>query len=167
MPGQGGAVGENGIVAHHAVVGDMHIGHDPVVITDVGNALVLHRATTDGAVLADHIAIADLQASILALEFLVLGITADGGEGIDLVVPADAGWTFDHRMGTDTGSRTDLHMGADNGEGADTYAFGKAGGRINDSLGMDQAKTLVLSLRARRTSARRCTPHGHPPWPRR
>ena len=34
MPGQLSAVGKDGVVAHLAIMGQMHISHDPVVVAD-------------------------------------------------------------------------------------------------------------------------------------
>ena len=44
VAGQRGVVGHGRVVAHHAVVRDVGVGHDPVVVADAGDGLVLHRA---------------------------------------------------------------------------------------------------------------------------
>ena len=37
VPGELRVVGENRVVTHQTVVGQMHISHDPVVVTDAGD----------------------------------------------------------------------------------------------------------------------------------
>ena len=38
VPCQRGGIGEDALVADDAVVGDVHVGHDPVVVADPGDA---------------------------------------------------------------------------------------------------------------------------------
>jgi hypothetical protein len=71
MAGQLHVVGQDGVVADLAIVGHVHVGHDPVVVA--------HRVTpppgctdVEGAELADRVAVADLQFAGLAGVLLVL-----------------------------------------------------------------------------------------------
>ena len=72
VTGQLHAVGEYRVVADLAIVRHMHIGHDPIVVTDTRNADILRRSTVDGAKLSNGIAIADFQRGGFALIFFVL-----------------------------------------------------------------------------------------------
>ena len=74
------------LIAERAVVRDVRVGHEQIVIADARHALIADGAAVDGAELADHVAIADLQARRLAGVFLVLRRLADRGELEDLVV---------------------------------------------------------------------------------
>ena len=73
MAGQLGVVGKYGVIADLAVVRQVHIGHDPVVVTDTGDAYITWRPDIEGAKLADGVALADDQLTRLALIFFVLG----------------------------------------------------------------------------------------------
>ena len=72
VAGELAGVGEDGVVADLAVVRDVHVGHDPVVVAEARDARVLHRAAVDRAVLADRVAVADLDRGGLAGVLLVL-----------------------------------------------------------------------------------------------
>uniref|UniRef100_A0A1I8ADR0 Ald_Xan_dh_C2 domain-containing protein n=1 Tax=Steinernema glaseri TaxID=37863 RepID=A0A1I8ADR0_9BILA len=98
MPGQRGVVDQDAVVADHAVVPDMGIGHDQVVITQGGFATVLHGATVNGHAFADHVVVADHQARRFTLVLEVRGVFADRGELVDAVVLADAGRPFENHM---------------------------------------------------------------------
>ena len=77
VAGEGGAVGEHDLVADHAVVRDVRVGHEQVVVADAVTPLSWRGAAIDGAALAEHVAVADLQARRLAVVLLVLRRIAD------------------------------------------------------------------------------------------
>ena len=72
MACQLGIVRKNGVIAHHTVVRQMDIGHQPVVVTDPGNACVAGRADVEGAKLTDRIAITNDQFARFAGVFFIL-----------------------------------------------------------------------------------------------
>ena len=74
MPGQRRIVREDTVIANSAIMGDVNIGHDPVVVADRGYALILRRPTADRTELPNRVAIADLQAGGLTLVLLILRI---------------------------------------------------------------------------------------------
>src|SRR5690606_21305259 len=106
-------------VADDAIMRDMRIGHDPVVVADLGDAPILQRAAVDGRVLAYRVAMADHEACRLARVFLVLRRIAYGGELKDVVVFADRRRPFDHGMRLDARAAADLDVVADDGKGTD------------------------------------------------
>ena len=59
MPAKRCVVCHNGLITNDAIVRDMAIGHDPVIVTDDRLTDVLGRATADRAELTNRIAIAD------------------------------------------------------------------------------------------------------------
>ena len=73
-----------------AVVRDMRVGQQPVVVADAGDAAAVAGATVDGDEFADQVAVADDQFGAFAVEFLVLRVAADRGMTEDAVVAADA-----------------------------------------------------------------------------
>src|SRR5688572_15284998 len=98
MSCQLGAIRENGVIADLAVVCQMHIRHDPVVIAQPGDPGVLYRATVKGAEFAYGIPIADFEPSRLSCIFLVLRRLAQRYELKNPVVTADAGTAGNHRV---------------------------------------------------------------------
>jgi hypothetical protein len=137
VAGQGSIIGKNGVTANLAIVSNVHVGHDPVVVADPGYAAILHRAATEGAVFTDHIVIAYFQGGGLAGVFFVLGITTDGSEGIDLVVATNVGGARNHCVRTNLTAGTDFYIGADDGEGSNTHVVSEPGGGVDNGLGVD------------------------------
>jgi hypothetical protein len=71
---------KNRVVANLAIVRNVHISHDPIVITQLRNAIVLRRTGVNRSELANGIAITDLQAGWFTAVFHVLWRAADGYE---------------------------------------------------------------------------------------
>ncbi len=68
---QGSIVDQNHVVADHAVMPDMGIGHDQVVIAQRGFGTVLNGPAVNGHAFADHVVIADDKTGFLALVFQI------------------------------------------------------------------------------------------------
>src|SRR5690606_23360811 len=135
-----GVVGEHAMAADDAVVRDMRIGEEPVVVADAGAAAAVAGAAVDGGELADDVAVADLEPDALAAVLLVLRLAADRGMAVEMVVAADAGGAVDAAMRADAGAVADLDIGTDVGEGADRNAITQPRGGIDDRVGVDQAR---------------------------
>src|SRR5205085_7673 len=105
MACQLGQIRKSGVVPDHAVVCNVHIGHDPVPVADAGDTAILDRTPIDGAVLADGIAIADLEPGRLAAVFFVLWYATERTEGMNSIVAADYRAPLDHGVRTDHGAR--------------------------------------------------------------
>src|SRR5690606_26437528 len=142
VTGQGGVVDQDAVVADHAVVADMDVGHQQVVVADGGLAAVLHGATVDGHALADHVVIANDQAGRLALVLEVRSVLAHRGELEDLVVPADHGRALEHHVRADHGTLADFHIGPDDRPRADLDIRGQPGRWIDDGASVDQTHSL-------------------------
>jgi hypothetical protein len=112
MTGERRIVSEGGVVTYDTIMGDMDIGHDPVIVTETGNPPSLHGASINGTVLTNGIAIPYLEAGLCAftLIFLILRIIADRTKLIDLILPANSGRATDHHLGTDPGALPDLDI---------------------------------------------------------
>ena len=105
MPPQGGGIGQDDVVADDAVVGDVGIGHEQIVVADAGNAASPLGAAIDGNTLAKDIVVADHQPSFLPAVAQVLWRVAKGGERKNLVALANGRPAIDHRMRSDNASR--------------------------------------------------------------
>lgn len=125
MSGQGSVVRKNGFITNLAVMCNMHIGHDPVVITQDGLALTLNRAATDRAEFTNRIAITYSESGPLTRIFLILWIITDRRKLIDVIAIADRCRTTDDDVTvyartaadfdiiTDDRVRPDLHVRGD------------------------------------------------------
>ncbi|MNR10881.1 hypothetical protein D3C85_1271540 [compost metagenome] len=119
VAGQRRVVGEDGVVADLAVVRQMDIGHDPVVVADAGHAAILRGADVEGAEFADGVVVADFQPCRLARVLLVLRHRTQRTELENAVVLANAGMAFDHHVRADPGAAVDADIGADDAVCAD------------------------------------------------
>src|SRR5260221_10598319 len=123
----------------------MHIGHQPVVVADAGNAFVLHGAAIEGAIFADGVAITDVERRGLALIFLVLVGLAQRDKMENAVVAADTGMAGDHGMMADGRALADFHIAVDNAVCTNADVGAQAGARIDDGGRMDpSAYAMVL-----------------------
>src|SRR5881396_3446750 len=104
VTGKSRHIGEDRVVADLAVMRDMHVGHDPVVAADACHAHVLHGAAAESAVLADGVAVADLERGRFAGVFLVLGRPAERAESENSVLSAYASPPLDHHVRPDRGA---------------------------------------------------------------
>jgi len=88
VAGEGGVVREDDVVAELAVVRDVGVAEEEVIAADSCRG-VLVRAAMDGAVFAESVPITDFEPGRLAVILEILGFSANGGEGEELVVLAD------------------------------------------------------------------------------
>src|SRR5450830_107728 len=110
VPCQGGIVGQDNIVTELAIMGDMYISHDPVIIANARNVGVLGSAQIKGDKFANSIAIADFQPGWFAGIFFVLRGSTQRAELENLVVPPYRGMPLDNDMWTDLGTGGDTYM---------------------------------------------------------
>ncbi len=142
MPRQRRVVHQDAMVADHAVMADVGIGHDQVVVANGGFRAVLDGSAMDGHALADHVVVTDHQARRLALVLQVGGILADAGELEDAVVLADLRGALEHHVGTDHRPFTDLHFRPDDGPRAHLDVGRQPGARVDDGARIDQTHSL-------------------------
>src|SRR5690606_9677667 len=126
------AVGDDGMAADLAVMRNMHIGHDPVVVAQASHAHVLRRPPIDGDVIAYGVAVADLEPGGFVAVFLVLGNAADGAETIEIVVCTYRGVAVDDTMRAHGGARPDHDVITDDAVWPDAYIAGDPGPGGND-----------------------------------
>src|SRR3989344_1271599 len=127
-------VGENGVVADLTVVRQMAIRHDEVVVAQARDTAARHRTAVEGAVLANDIAITDVEARGFALITQMLWCVAQRGELINAVVAPNARRSGNDNMGADPRALADLNLCADNAVSTDLDPFGNARLRMHDRL---------------------------------
>src|SRR5262249_18425708 len=148
-----GGVREDRVIADLAVVGDVHVSHEPVVAADARDARVLRGAAVERAELADGIAVSDLQAGRLARVLLVLGPAAQRAVREDAVVPADSRPSLDHDVRAYRRARADLDVLADDRVRADRHVRRKPRAGVNDRARVDHLGRSVQSSVASAASA--------------
>src|SRR5699024_6599635 len=81
-----------------AIMGNMHIGHNPVVIANTGNPYILDCARVNGDILSYGIIVANFQSCGFASIFFVLGNIANRTKSVKLVVLADICTSINYAM---------------------------------------------------------------------
>jgi hypothetical protein len=99
MAGQSGAIGENGVIADHAIVRHVSGRHKQIVASDASYTTALHGSATHCYALTEYVAIAHVQARALARILQILRLTADSGKGMQHVCAAQARWAIHYGMG--------------------------------------------------------------------
>ena len=122
-------IGQNAVVAHHTVMGHMHIGHQQVVVSDNGLAAG-GGATVDGAALTDAVIVTYLNGGVFACKLQVLWDCGDDSTRENFAVLADAGTGEDGHIGTNPSSVANLHVLIDGGEIRNLYVLANFGIRM-------------------------------------
>ena len=143
MTGERRAVRHDGFVADDAVVGDVYVSHDPVVIAYDRHALVLSRTATDRYELVDRIAITYLKARRFAGVLLVLRIVANRRKLVDQVVLANRCRPINNHVTFETSTIADLDVVADDGIRTDLDVVADLRGLGNDSSWVDHSSSFL------------------------
>ncbi len=131
-------IGENRVMTDLAVMGKVHIRHDPVVVTDSGDTDILRGTAIQGAELADGVVVADFQPGRLAGIFFVLRRRADGTKLVNHIARADPGVLADHHMRADACGSADFDICADDGIRTDRDIGGQPCLRVDNGSGMNE-----------------------------
>lgn len=150
MPAQGGAIGEDDLISHLTIMGNVYIGHNPVAVTNRGYSTIQRGTAIEGAKLADRISISDHQLTGLALIFHILRNLPQRGELKNPVTGPNTGGPVDDHMGTYPGSWADMDVRANNGERTNAHVLSERCSRIYGRLWIDQ---ITISLSAHISSA--------------
>ena len=89
MAREGDGIGKDAVIAHHAVVGDVTVGHHQVVVADPGDATALHSPTSDRGELSERVVLTDLESRRLAVVLEILRIAPQRCMRVDLCARAD------------------------------------------------------------------------------
>ena len=153
VPRETAIVCEYGMAADLAIVREVHVCHDPVVVADPGHPGVLHRAAVDRYVFSNRVAVADLDRRVFARVLLVLRRGADRREGIDVIVPSNSSPAVDQYVRFDACSGADFGLGTDDRKGAYGHIRRQLRLRMNDRRRMDHAPSSPNVRPVQRISA--------------
>jgi len=98
------------MIADHAIVADVRIRHQPIVIAHARNALILHGAGRNRHMLEHGIAVAHHQLRRLITVLFVLRLATDVRASMKTVVLANGGHAFDGDMRPDNRAGADLDV---------------------------------------------------------
>ncbi len=129
MAGKRRSVDENRVIAHHAIVADVRVGHDQVVAADASDAAALLRAAANRAKFAEIIAIADFERYPLAGKRQILRIATNSGERIKMIRPAKSRRALHHGMMIDDAAIAKLDLVAHHGVRPNFRAVSNSGRR--------------------------------------
>ena len=110
MTGKLRVVGKDGVAPDLAVVCQVHIGHDPIVITQAGDTQITWGADVEGTEFSDGVSRTDYQLTGLTLVLFVLRNRAQGIELKDAVIFANCGVPLSHAMRTHSRASSNLDV---------------------------------------------------------
>src|ERR1700737_3705251 len=111
MPAERSRVRHNDVTANLAIVRNVGIGHDQVVVADPGASPALHRAAVDGDKLADYVMVADLQPCRFTRVGDVLRRQANRSKREETIVRANCRGAFDRDVRSKTAALANLDLG--------------------------------------------------------
>ncbi len=148
VPSKVHAVGDHHVVAHQAIVRQMHVGHQQAVLP-YGGALPVGGAAVDGDALAHGGAIPDFGGGFFAGEFEVLRNGGDHRAGKNAAVGTDARAVHDGGVGADPRAVADGDIRRDGGERLDHNVIADACIRVDaGQFGNAHASALALVFAA-------------------
>src|SRR5579875_2106095 len=146
MPGERGRVGQDAPVPDGRVVPDVRIRHDQAVGPDPRDTAAARRSARDRHVLANAVAVADLQSGGLALVLQVLGRDTKTGEGPDLVLAPEGRVSVQHHVRHKLATLTQNHVRSDRAIRPNLTAVRNDRALCHDGCGVDvQARVSLPS----------------------
>ena len=119
MTGERCVIRHDGFVTNYAVMRDVTVSHDPVIVANNRLTDILGRAATDSTKFANRIPITDAETCRLTGVLLVLRVITDRRKLIDMIIFAYFRRAVDHDVAVDPCTAVYLDMIADHCIGAD------------------------------------------------
>src|SRR6266446_4235615 len=140
MPAQRRRVCHDDVTPNLAIMRNVGIGHDQVVVADLGASPALDRAAVDGDKLADYVMVADLQACRFACVGDVLRRQANRSEREKDVVRANFRGSLDSDVRNQAAALAELDLGPDNAIRPNLARRMYLAFRSNDRRSMDRRR---------------------------
>ena len=137
VAGQSGVVGHDNVVAKFAVMRDMDICHEEIIVTHGGHSIAAHRAQMHGDVLPDPVVAAHNKGCLFPIVLQVLWDHPYAGIGEQFVVLPKRGVAVNCDVRDQAGALAYLHFGAHHAQRAYIHSLVKLGPVRNDGRGMD------------------------------
>jgi hypothetical protein len=116
MTRKGRGICKNSMITYLAIVGNMDIGHDPIIVSKTSEPSPLDSTAIDSAILANGVTVANMKLCWFAPVFLILRIITNRGKLKDMIIASNPSRPSDDGMRTDPGTGADLHIRTDNGK---------------------------------------------------
>src|SRR5690625_2156755 len=110
VPCQRHAIGNNGMTAYLTIMGNVHVGYNPVVTTKPSNAHILHGAGIDRHIFSYCSIITDLQSGGLIIVFFILRNTPNGAKSVKQIIFTDGSMTINNTMRANLGASVYFDM---------------------------------------------------------
>ena len=114
MTTQRRVIGKNRVISDLAVVRQVNVCKDPVIVAEPSNTGILRGTQIEGAEFANQVSVTDFQPGLLSAIFFVLGGSADRRKRREGIVTTNCRMPVDHHMWSDLGSSADLYVRPDN-----------------------------------------------------
>ncbi len=134
---QRGRIRHDDVVADLAVMRDVGVSHDEVVIAESGATTPFRCSPIDGNELSNLVVIADFKASGFTRVANILRSQTDRSELVEAVVRADFGFAFDHHVRDQMAACAKFYIGSDDAIGADFARGMDPATWIGDCRGME------------------------------
>jgi len=155
VAGQAGGICEDVVAAHDAVVSDVGVGHQEIVVSDPG-ALVRLDAAADVYAFLEMIAIPDGKGfAQLRPVSEILRLRADGGAVTDVVVASHTGGVVDAHAALNDTARPDDGPTLDDGVGPHLNGRVELGAALDDGGRMDAHNPPSVPVRFRLNDCRK------------
>src|SRR3990172_10525893 len=137
MSCEGCRIRHDDVAAEFAVMGDVRVGHEKVVVTDDGHTVAAQRGPVHGRVLPDGIPVPDDDARLFVQVLGILRREPDAREGVYRTFFPDLGLPFNDHMGDEPRSPLDVHLSPDDAEGTDHNVLVDSRFSVDDRRGVD------------------------------
>src|ERR1019366_8620117 len=97
------------VVVNDAVMPNMGLYHDPIIVSDNGFAS-LSRSRIDGGIFTDNVLVTNFKEGLFPIVFHVLGLAPHYCPGEDTVFFTQNGKTSDNAMGADNRALSNNHV---------------------------------------------------------
>src|SRR6266478_84228 len=146
VPAERGGVGHDDMASNLAIMSDVSVGHDQVMVADLREPAAFYRAAIDGNELANLVVIADFQARRFARVRDVLRRQADRREREESIVDADLRRSFHGDVRHQVAALAQFDPRPNYAVGSDLAGGVNLGFGVNDGCGVNghSAKSTFL-----------------------
>lgn len=137
VPGERRAIHENRVAADLAIVADVRVGHDEIVIAETRDAAAFHGAAIHRGEFAKCVAVSDFERDALACKRQILRIAANDRKWIQAIILAEARRAFDDGVMIENASIAEFDIISDNSERADADSGAEPHARRNHGMRMN------------------------------
>jgi hypothetical protein len=137
VPSQSGAIGENRVVTHNAIVSDMSRSHNQVIASYARHASALDGSPAHRNALAKDIPVPDFQPCALSRVLQILGLAANSAKRMEHVTASQPSRAVYDSMRVQDATFAELNAFANNCVGSDNDSSSQSSSWRNHSAWID------------------------------